>query len=771
MVSNQCLSVQFESIPVELKARCQWVCWKTVVRDGKPTKPPYRLSGSKGDSTDPEAWASFEAAWQAYTAGAHGFEGIGFAFSPEDPYTGIDLDKCRNPETGAIEPWAKKIIDRLDSYTELSPSGRGVHILVKGRIPGTRRRTGNVEMYDRGRFFTVTGVLIGTCKTIEARQPQLDTLYEEVFQPKPMQAQDRKPTPAQPVALADAELLEKARTAKNGHDFDRLWRGDTSGYSSQSEADLALCCHLAFWVGRDPARIDGLFRQSKLCRDKWDRQDYRERTLTAAIESTTEVYAPSMPSRNGSRPDNPWPDYSRSLTDMGNGQRLINQYGRDLKYCQSLANRWLFWDGSRWLPDEVGKVHQLAKRTVLTIYAEAADVSGEGREAQEKRDAIVKHARASQASSRINAMLDQAWSEPGIPVHHDALDTDGSLFNCLNATIDPRTGVRREHDRANLITKLAPVIFDREATCSLWLSFLDRVFAGDTDLISFVQRAVGYSLTGDTSEQVLFILWGSGSNGKTVFVETISALMGDYAQEAEFESFLIKKGDAIRNDLAAMRGSRFISANEMEQGRRLAESVVKQITGQGKIRCRFLHRESFQYQPTYKIFLATNHRPRIRGRDHAIWRRIRLIPFNVTIPDDEQDRRLAEKLRSELSGILNWALEGCRSWRRNGLGYPEPVRTATEKYKSESDYLGEFLQDVTFDDSDGHATHKNLYKSYQQWCKENGETAFGSKTFSQMLEERGYERAEKLGPAKKDRGFKGLELLPGWPRNEFDKPE
>jgi hypothetical protein len=277
----------------------QWLCWRIEGRDGKPTKVPYSpLTGEKASSTDPETWAGYSEAVEAYRE--HGYAGIGLVFSEDDPFCGVDLDGCLNPETGEIEGWAQEIIEELDSYTEVSPSGSGIHVLVKGELPPGRNRKGRIEMYDRGRYFTVTGRhLAGAPHGIENRQEQLTSLARRVFGELEGANGHKTPSPEFVSALLDEEIIEKASAAENSEKFLRLWAGDTSGYEhddneGHSEADLALCAMLAFWTGPDPDRIARLFRHSGLYRKKWERADYRERTIARALEGRTEFYEPGQ---------------------------------------------------------------------------------------------------------------------------------------------------------------------------------------------------------------------------------------------------------------------------------------------------------------------------------------------------------------------------------------------------------------------------------------------------------------------------------------------
>src|SRR5215204_2988603 len=270
----------------------QWLCWRSEERDGKPTKIPYSpITRERASSTTPETWTGYEEAVRACKE--EGYGGIGFVFTPDDDLCGVDLDKCLDPETAEIERWAWEIIEELDSYTEISPSGTGVHILVRATLPEGRNRRGRFEAYDRGRYFTVTGKhLAGTPQSIEGRQDELQSVVRRVFGEESTNGHGELVMPPEPAAneLSDEELVRKALAASNGKRFARLWHGDTRDYGSHSEADLALCGMLAFWTGGDATRMDSLFRQSGLYRKKWDRKDYRNRTIAEALNGKTESY-------------------------------------------------------------------------------------------------------------------------------------------------------------------------------------------------------------------------------------------------------------------------------------------------------------------------------------------------------------------------------------------------------------------------------------------------------------------------------------------------
>lgn len=429
-------------------------------------------------------------------------------------------------------------------------------------------------------------------------------------------------------------------------------------------------------------------------------------------------------------------------TDLGNARRLVRRYGNDLRYCHTW-HKWLVWDGTRWAIDDVGAVERMAKATVHEIYNEAA-----AEQLDERRQALVKHALRSESMAKISAMITLAASEPAIPIKPEALDIDPWLLNCSNGTVDLRTGAFKPHDRADLITRVIPIAYDPEAPCPKWEAFLEQIFDGNEDLIGFVQRAVGYSLTGVADERCMFILYGTGRNGKSTFIETIADMMDAYAMQTEAETLLVKKDQAaVNNDVARLRGARLVYTGESDDGRALAEGKIKRLTGQDTVSARFLYSETFDFKPVFKLWFATNHKPTIRGTDDGIWDRIRLIPFTVRIPDHKVRPRseLAAEFGAEMPGILAWAVRGCLEWKKHGLGMPEAVREATAGYRAEMDILAAFLDECCIVDKSMSATAKSLYTAYTVWCRSNGEKEQTQRWFGGRLSERGFERSRGTG--------------------------
>ncbi len=431
---------------------------------------------------------------------------------------------------------------------------------------------------------------------------------------------------------------------------------------------------------------------------------------------------------------------ARPCTDLGNSERLFALHGDDLRYCHHWKS-WLVWDGVRWIRDEGGLAVQRAKDTARAIYHEAAE---------ETDDAIRKEtaawAKRSESKDRISAMLFLAQSDLAITPRD--LDVDPWLLNCQNGTLDLRTGELRPHHRDDYLTKLAPVDYAPTAEAPVWSAFLDRIMAGNQQLITFLQRAAGYGCTGSVREECLFFLHGTGKNGKSKFLGGIHDALGDYASTAAPDLLMAKRGDGNHpTELADLFGRRFVSTIESEDGRRFAESLLKMLTGGDQVKARGLYENFWEFNPTHKFYLASNHRPVIKGTDLGIWRRILLIPFEVTIPEAEQDKCLAEKLTGERAGLLAWLVAGCIAWQQDGLQPPEQVRAATESYKQQMDTIGDFLRDRC-EEADGLSARSSaIYEAYKQWCQETGEKAESQKALSGRLEERGL---------KKERDMRGI---------------
>jgi putative DNA primase/helicase len=420
-----------------------------------------------------------------------------------------------------------------------------------------------------------------------------------------------------------------------------------------------------------------------------------------------------------------------NLTDAGNAERFQAQAGHRFAFVHAWGS-WLHYDGIRWQRDGNGEAVRAALATLRATAGEAEKVPD-----ADQRGELLRHALDSESSARLAAML--TLGQAVLPIATEDLDRDPDLLNVQNGTLDLRTGELRAHDRDDWLTRVVPVAWEPEAACPRWEAFLHRVMGGNDHLVGFLQRAVGYSLTGHTNEQVLLLLHGVGANGKSTFLETMRALLSDYSAITDFTTFLRRDCEGVRNDLARLVGTRFVSAVEAEAGKPLAEAFVKQLTGGDTVTARFLFREFFDFRPQFKIWLAANHKPGIYGSDHGIWRRIRLVPFTVIIPEQERDPRLVAKLAEELPGILAWAMRGCAAWCEHGLGMPDEVRAATASYKEEMDLFGGFIDEGCVAEPGAQVSAKELYAAYVTCCEGNGEKPRSQKALGVGLRERGFE--------------------------------
>lgn len=438
----------------------------------------------------------------------------------------------------------------------------------------------------------------------------------------------------------------------------------------------------------------------------------------------------------------------KHFTDAENAELFMAKNSNIVFYIHPWKS-WYIYDGCRWKRDEQEKINQIAKATIRSIYDTLSYIDDD----QKKKD-FFKHAIRSENEKRLQSMVKLAKSE--LAMSHDSLDKDQCKINLKNGTFNLLTGKLEPHSPSDLITEFVDIIYDPNATCPTWISFLDKITGSNRNLIAFLKRAIGYCLSGLTSEQCLFILYGSGSNGKSVFIELIRQLLGSYARQADFNTFILKDGEKVRNDLARLVGARMVAAVESPENKFLDEATVKQLTGSDTVTARFLHQEYFEFRPSFKIWLATNHKPRIKGTDNGIWRRLHLIPFSVTIQKEDQDRSLPDKLRKELSGILNWALEGFYEWQKIGLSVPDEVLNATNEYREDQDHFGAFLKDRCFIGPSEKATISELKISYENFCKSLGEMPRSSRSLIRYLKEKGFAEAR----TSSERYLTGLSCVP-----------
>jgi putative DNA primase/helicase len=442
----------------------------------------------------------------------------------------------------------------------------------------------------------------------------------------------------------------------------------------------------------------------------------------------------------GPSDDSGWP-----LTELGNANRFLYHHGTDVRHCH-LWGKWLIWDGKRWDVDVTGKALDLASENANTILFDLDHATGD----KDERKRIIEWWRSSQGRRRCESTLALAATKGDTPVRPDQFDADPWLLNVANGTIDLRTGTLRPHTRADLLTKICPWEYHPDAECPLWVAVMNKFFARPDeadrdDLISYFQRLAGYALTGVIREHVLPVAFGTGSNGKSTILGTLQAMLGDdYACPAPRSLLLAKAHDSHPTEVAKLHQKRLVLAIETEQGRRFDEALVKELTGGDKLSARRMREDFWEFNPTHKIILCTNHKPAVRGTDHGIWRRLQLIPFTVTIKDGEADRTVPDKLKAEMPGILAWCVRGCLQWQEIGLEPPPEIAEATQEYRSDQDKLGAFIEENTLQGPDYRVRAGELYDRYKLWCEATGEHQMSMTAFGNSINERGFQRQKTM---------------------------
>jgi len=425
------------------------------------------------------------------------------------------------------------------------------------------------------------------------------------------------------------------------------------------------------------------------------------------------------------------------LTDAGNSEALAGLYGNRLRYDHR-RKCWFIWNGNRWEPDQDGEPERLALDTVRNRLRAALDLKDD-----EKRTRLIKWALASENRNKINALIAGAQSMHPITHSGEGWDSAPLLLGCANGVVELESGSLRPAKPADMLTLSTGIDYNPAAQAPRFKRFLAEVFNDSDEMIEFIQRAVGYSLTGDIREHKLFLCWGKGANGKGTLFNALWSALGDYAANTPFSTFELNKFSQT-NDIAKLYGKRFVTASETSESRRMNEARVKAITGGDPVTCRFLFGEWFTYFPTYKIWLAMNHLPQIRGTDDGIWRRIRLIEFTVSF-EGREDMTLNRDLEAEREGILAWAVEGAVKWLAGGLTEPAAVKRATAQYRLESDLLGQFLDDCTQEQPGARIKGSALYQAYIEWCKVYGEKPLTGTTFGRRMKERDLDSAKQSG--------------------------
>lgn len=753
----------YEKIPQELRELHQWGLYRKTWNEEKQKyskEPVNPHNGFSGKSNDESTWSDIQTALSAIDK----FNADGLAFYFKPPYVGIDLDNIGEDLDrylqGDIESNIVHVfMNATKTYSEISMSGKGIHIIGKAKIPGDRRRKGNVEMYTEGRFFAITGNFFGSNNEInEIPETQMSFLYKRYLDSGSLiQGNFKKSEWIEGNDLTVDEIIRTALNSRNGHRFKLFMDGGWETlYPSQSEADLAFANDLSFWTAGDFEKMDEIFRMSAMMRDKYDRKTgkttYGIGILNKAISESNNHYSGKKVEDSysltipGITTDESKPKKFYSYDDTGNAERFLDVFGELSRF--SYVNKvWYFYNGKNWEIDNGGVVRKWIDLTVDLLKKEPVIVP-EGTSDDDKKkftEAKAKFVRRSRNNAGKEAMMREL--KHNIAVLPEEFDKDDMLLNTQNGYIDLSNGIIVDHDIQKMFTRISNVEYTDKTDCPRWELFLEQVFDNDTELIKYVQKAVGYSLTASIKEQVMFFLYGNGRNGKSVFLDIVSELMGSYGMSMQADSLMVKRGGSSghNEDIARLDGARFVTSSEPNEGVRLDEGLIKQLTGGDPVSASFKGGHVFDYKPQYKLWVATNHKPIIRGNDDGIWRRLPLIPFTVQIPIDKVDKNLSSKLRLELPGILNWAVEGCLMWQREGLTPPATIQKATMDYRKEMDVIGSFIEECCEVGSGLKISATEVYKVYDKWAREMNEHNFSQTQFGKKMSDRFERKRTKQG--------------------------
>jgi putative DNA primase/helicase len=707
--------------PGELRTLDQFVCWREEVRAGEPTKVPYSVAGGKASTTNPKTWAPLDAALSH--AEEHGMSGVGFVFTEDDPFAGIDIDKCRDAETGEIEPWARKIVAAFDSYTEVSPSGTGLHIFVKATLPGPNNRKGPLEMYESGRYFTLTGEHLGGTPTeIHERQDVLERLYQHVFKiEKASSATNGHKPQTAPLDVGDEDLLALAKQAKNGEKFSRLWSGDTSDYAGDdSRADLALCSLLAFWTDGDTERMDHLFRQSGLMRDKWNRDDYRERTFNRVLDGRTEFYQPgekasengnaSQPKKAAGKPSPPTHD---ELRDRWIGGNPHHAHG---------LGEWRRYEAGIW-----PTVSETSVKAEISNVIETAKPEG-----------------IKPTASILSSVTELTRIKVFVP--DERWDADSNILVCRNGALNISTGQLVDHQPGHYATSAVPYKYDPEVRPVIWDYFLRNTVPAAAN---FLQEFAGYALTTEMTHELAVWLFGPPGSGKSTFIAGLAAMLGHRAGILGLADL-----ERSRFTLADLPGKTLVVASEQPSSYLASTNTLNAIISGELIQVERKYRDPFTVIPRAKVCWAMNELPRVADANSGLFRRVKVVRFPA-LAENERDPKIKRAIETEGAGILNWALEGL--WRLEKRGHfevPAGVEDATKQFRENNDVPALFVEDRCIQGADLKVQASQLYTEYKEWCLENGHRPMSSTRLADDWARLGFEKTASNGR----RFYRGLAL-------------
>lgn len=745
------------------------------MRDGKPTKAPYNpRTGGKAQSTNRQTFAPLPVALGALERGPHDggkYDGIGVGVF--GTLAAIDIDHCIS-DTGELSEMVADIMQTMSAYVEYSPSGRGLRILftvpVGFEYDRTRyyinHRKAGLEVYIAGvthKFVTVTGNALTPGTDLEERGEQVAVVLEKYM------VRPRADTPTEQgdedgaSGLDDLALIERAKHGHRGAEFAALWKGDTSAYDGdESRADMALCDALAFWTGKDPARMDRLFRHSGLMRAKWDEMrgadTYGSLTIANAIRTGKMTYDPQY-NASGVKP----PDYS----DAGNAAVFSRVYRDDLIFVDALG--WLWWTGQKWDRDDhhaTALALDLSERMLrdaldqysaalhaaadaLARFTETKDemdglALNEAKAAAAKAKAYLTHAQNSRNAIRIKNML--ALSKPALVLKADKLDANPFDLNTPAGIVNLTTGQLRPHERGAYCSKMtlaAPDVAGRD----MWETFLDTVTCHDPGLKEFLQVVTGMALSGKVFQECLILACGGGANGKSTCFNTISEVLGDYAGSIDIKVLTVDRTNKGAS-MATLRGKRLVITGELEEHQRLSASMLKRITSTDVITIEEKYHQPEDITPSHAILAYTNHLPRVGSTDDGTWRRLIVAPFNATIQQTDSVQNYGAVLVQECGGaVLAWGIDGAVKFAHRGFKLPQPeaVARATAEYRRREDWLANFINERCIREPNAREGARALYSEYRTWAAESGEYVQRENVFADAMKDAGYQKLKMKG--------------------------
>ena len=726
----------YENLPKELKENALFCLWKYEMRNGRKTKVPYQTNGKRADSSNKACFSDFDTVANL----TQSYDGIGMGMF--QPFVAVDIDHC--VDGGKLSDMATDIVETLNSYTEYSPSESGVRIVAKADTLSydkvkyyiNNQKIG-LEVYVAGmtnKFVTLTGNTI--CEApIAERTNEIMAILDKYMQ-KPVVALNPKKIVGS--YLSDESIIEKSAKSKQGEKFSALWNGEFE--TSHSEADQALCAVLAFWCGGDTEQMDRLFRKSKLYREKWERNDYREMTLQKALMQTKEFYKPVKSNANTDFNDelqrlielNPADTTKYPWTDIGAGKLFADFYKAVLRYVPE-RRTWFDYQAGTWSAD-IGGLKAMRRcmelANLLNLYAlEIKD--------EHQRKSYMDYSKRWQTHGyRVNVLKD---AQVHHPISFLEFDTDPYIFNCSNGTLHLDTGKFTEHISSDLLTKKSSVAYEPSAHSKRWNNFISEIMSNDQERALFLQKVFGYALSGDTHHECMSILYGATTrNGKGTLCESVLKVFGSYGCTSRPETIAQKNStnsSQPSEDVARLAGIRFVNIAEPGKSLVLNAALVKNMTGNDTINARFLHENSFDFAPQFKLYINTNYLPVVNDMTVFTSGRVIIIPFERHFDESEQDKGLKhEFMKPEVqSAILNWLLVGYKQLQLHGLKMPQSVINATDQYEHDSNKTLLFIEDCLEEGTDYEERTSEVYNRYKSWCIENGQYAESMKNFKQSL--------------------------------------